>query len=71
MHHCPKFYQNRSILYRDIVIFLFFKDGGRLPPTGICLGLIWTNNEEYLVVFIAEKNLVAINAVYSFHNIKV
>jgi len=53
---------------RSIADITIFQDGGR-PPCWICLGLIWTTHEEYLVVSITVPNLVVIYS--SFDYIKV
>jgi len=42
--------------------FSIFQDGGR-PPYWICYRHIWTIHEVYLVVSIAEQNLVGIDAI--------
>ena len=57
-----KFGRNRSKRGPDMAIFRFFQDGGR-PPSWICYVCVRTTHEGYLVVFIAVRNLVGIDAV--------
>jgi len=59
---CTKFGRNRSNRGRDMAIFLFFQDGGRLP-SWICYVCVRTTHKGHLVVFIAVQNLVGIDAV--------
>jgi len=47
--------------YHDFSIF----SSWRPPPSWICLGLVWTTHEKYLMVFITVQNLVAIDALVS------
>ena len=51
-----------AVCCRDITIFRVFKIAA-VRHLGFDWGRIWTTNEEYLVVSIAVRNLVAISAV--------
>ena len=57
-----KFCQNRLNRGRDMAIFRFFQDGGRLP-SWICNACVGTTHEGHLVLFITVQNLVGIDAV--------
>jgi len=45
-----------------MAIFRFSQDDGR-APSWICDARVWTTHEEYLVVFIAVRNLIGIAVV--------
>jgi len=59
-----KFRGDRSNRPRDMAIFRFFQDGGRLP-SWICYVCVRTTHEGHLVAFIAVQNLVGIGALVS------
>ena len=61
MRHRAKFQAGHFNRCRDGHLSIF-QDGGR-PPYWICYRHIWTIHEVYLVVSIAEQNLVGIDAI--------
>jgi len=64
LRHRAKFRGDRSNRCGDMAIFRFFQDGGH-PPSWICDARVWTTYEGHLLVFIAVKNFVRIDAVVS------
>ena len=51
MRHRAKFRRNQLNRRRDMAIFRFLQDGGRLPSR-ICDARVWTTHEGILVVII-------------------
>jgi len=59
-----KFHQHRSNGRRDMVINVFFENGGR-PPSWICWAPTRTTHDDHLVVSLVMPNLFQIDAVVS------
>jgi len=64
LRHPAKFRGDQSNHCWDMVVFLFFEDGGR-PQAYICDARLWTTHERHLVVFMTVQNLVGIDTVVS------